>query len=111
MQTQTTKATGRVLQDLRNSVAATAPAPKATPTKMPPKSNGKPAVRLAGDSIGRNVTAEVSGGVLTLRIALDVTGVASKSGKSAVVATTNGNVPIAGIDGAFRLGINFYRLG
>lgn len=57
--------------------------------------------------IGRNVTAELMGDILILRCDLSEQGSESKSGKSSVVGTTNGNVPIAGTD--VRVGLNIYR--
>lgn len=55
-----------------------------------------------------NLKIEVKEGVLILRIALDVEGETSKSGKSKVIASTRGNKEISGTDGG-KLGLNFYR--
>jgi hypothetical protein len=56
--------------------------------------------------IGTNVTAQVEGNVLTLRIDLSKDLGPSKSGKTRMVATTSGNVKLP--DGA-KLGLNVYR--
>lgn len=55
----------------------------------------------------RNVDMQVEEGVLVIRIRLDDPGVKSASGKSTVVASTNGNVPVTGTD--IRIGVNAWR--
>lgn len=62
---------------------------------------------LAGDLIGRNVTVELSGDILTIRCDTSAASVESKSGKSEVVGSTNGNVAVPGTD--LKLGLNLYR--
>lgn len=62
---------------------------------------------LAGDLVGRNVTVELDGNLLTIRCYVTADGVESKSGKSEVVGTTNGNVAVPGTD--LKLGLNLYR--
>ena len=57
----------------------------------------------------RNVKATVSGRTLTLVIDLDAAAAPSASGKSAVVASTEGNQSIDGLDPSYKLGLNFYR--
>ena len=59
------------------------------------------------EAIGRNVLAEIQGETLVLRIDLAADGHESKSGKSSVIGTTNGNVGIAGTD--VKIGLNVYR--
>lgn len=53
-----------------------------------------------------NVSAKLSGTTLVITCDLSKAVVASKSGKSAVIASTQGNVPL---DGGLRLGLNLYR--
>jgi hypothetical protein len=62
---------------------------------------------LAGDLIGRNVTVELDGNILTIRSDISAASVESKSGKSEVVGSTNGNVAVPGTD--LKLGLNLYR--
>jgi hypothetical protein len=62
---------------------------------------------LTGHAIGRNVTAELEGNILVIRAAIDADSQTSASGKSEVVATTNGNVAVPGTD--LKLGLNLYR--
>ena len=57
-------------------------------------------------SIGANVEATIAGDLLTLVIDLSKTLGPSKSGKTQLVASTNGNATLP--DGA-RLGVNVYR--
>lgn len=54
-----------------------------------------------------NIKAEVKGTTLTLTIDLKAKGAPSKSGKSQVIATTSGNVAIAGTN--FKMGLNVYK--
>lgn len=60
--------------------------------------------------IGRNMTAEIHGTELVLRINMAGHGIRSKGGEgpNVVIATTSGNVVVPGTDGG-RLGLNFYR--
>jgi hypothetical protein len=60
-----------------------------------------------GMVLGRNVNGEMHGNVLTLRIDLSQPGQESKSGKSEVIGSTNGNVGIPGTD--VKVGLNVYR--
>lgn len=55
----------------------------------------------------RNVTVGVDGAVLTITIKLDEPGLRSSSGKSMVVASTEGQVDVPGTD--LRLGLNVFR--
>jgi hypothetical protein len=57
----------------------------------------------------RNVTTKVEGSKLTIICDLDAPTVASKSGKSQVIASTEGNASIQTPKGAVKLGINLYR--
>jgi hypothetical protein len=57
------------------------------------------------ESLGQNVEYELSDGKLHIVIDTVAEGTPSASGKTVVVATTRGNVKIAG----GHLGINFYR--
>lgn len=58
--------------------------------------------------IGKNIEATVKDGKLTLVVDLKKTQGKSKTGKSTIVATTNGNVQVDGTDGLV-LGVNAYR--
>ncbi len=62
---------------------------------------------IAGDLIGRNVTITLEGDILVIRADVTAASVESKSGKSEVVASTNGNVAVPGTD--LKLGLNLYR--
>lgn len=56
-----------------------------------------------------NVSMEVDGSTLVITIELDdVTKVRSKSGKSNLVATTGGNIPVPGKPD-LRIGVNLYE--
>jgi hypothetical protein len=57
------------------------------------------------ETIGRNVEATVKDGKLTLVIDLSVEGQPSASGKTKVIATTNGFVNISGV----LVGLNVCR--
>jgi len=65
------------------------------------------ATRLSGEAIGRNVTVALEGDTIVIRMSASAAGTESKSGKSVVVASTNGNVNIPGTD--LKLGLNLYR--
>lgn len=56
----------------------------------------------------KNCELEVKGNVLTIRVDLSKNQGRSKSGKSAIVGTTSGNVPVEGHPGVF-LGVNCYK--
>ena len=56
----------------------------------------------------RNVELKVNGKVLTLTVDLSKTLGASKSGKSIVIASTDGNVTVEGHAGVY-VGLNVYR--
>ena len=57
-------------------------------------------------TLGNNVEATIDGDVLTLRIDLSKTLGNSKSGKSRLIASTNGN---AVLPCGARVGVNVYR--
>ena len=59
--------------------------------------------------MGNNVRLSVKGSTLTITIDLKHAGEPSKSGKSQVIASTKGNVPVPGHQD-LRLGVNVYRL-
>ena len=59
------------------------------------------------EHIGQNITVEVKGDLLEIKIDLSKRLGRSKSGKSTIIATTGGNTPIPGTDGAV-LGLNLY---
>ena len=56
----------------------------------------------------QNVQMAVNGNVLTITVALDAQGVPSKTGKTLVLASTHGNVPVPDRPD-MRLGLNIYR--
>ena len=60
-------------------------------------------------NLGPNVKSKINGNTLTLVINLDETQGPSKSGKSTIVASTNGNVPVPGsAHPDMRIGVNVY---
>lgn len=56
----------------------------------------------------RNVKTKVDGNTLTITVDLAEEGVASGSGKSIVIASTQGNKPVPQTDGVI-MGLNVYR--
>jgi hypothetical protein len=65
------------------------------------------ATKLQGTVIGRNVAVTAEGNVIVIRVDASAEGVESKSGKSVVIGTTNGNVDIPGL--GLKIGLNVYR--
>jgi len=59
--------------------------------------------------LGSNVKAEVKGDILTLTIDLSVSGETSKSGKSTVIGSTQGNKTLEHSGGKVSVGLNVYR--
>ena len=61
----------------------------------------------------RNVTTTVKGNILTITCDISQPGEQSASGKSKVIATTQGNVPVPNTGGKsgvnLKLGLNLYR--
>lgn len=62
---------------------------------------------VGGTVIGRNVSVELDGNMLIIRADIGAETTTSGSGKSEVVASTNGNVAVPGTD--LKLGLNLYR--
>ena len=60
---------------------------------------------LKGDNIGRNVTAEMEGKVLVLRVDTAKSQGQSKSGKSEILGTTSGAAKLNG----FSVNLNVYK--
>lgn len=58
--------------------------------------------------IGTNVKAKVEGDILTLTINLAETHGLSSTGKSIQIATTSGNVPLAGREMPVKVGLNVF---
>lgn len=56
-----------------------------------------------------NVQLSVKGKLLVITVDLSKDGEPSKTGKSTVIASTRGNVPVPGQEG-LRLGLNVYRV-
>lgn len=56
----------------------------------------------------KNVKCEVKGNLLTITVDLSAQTTTSKSGKSAIVASTEGNIAVPGTDG-LTLGLNAYK--
>lgn len=56
---------------------------------------------------GQNITVRIDGHTLTLTIDLSHNLGLSKSGKSSLIATTNGNVTLPGGE---KLGVNLFRV-
>lgn len=61
---------------------------------------------MTKQAIGSNITATIEGDTLTLTIDLATTLGPSRSGKTTLIASTNGNAVLP--DGS-RLGLNVYR--
>jgi hypothetical protein len=59
--------------------------------------------------MAKNVTLAVKGHTLTIKIDLRESGTPSNSGKSEVIASTQGNIPVPEHDD-LRLGVNVYRM-
>lgn len=55
----------------------------------------------------RNIETSISGDVLTIKVNLKEPGAVSASGKSVVIASTEGNVSIPGAE-HLKLGVNLY---
>jgi hypothetical protein len=55
-----------------------------------------------------NISVSVKGKKLLIEIDLNKTGSPSRSGKTTVIASTRGNMPIPGLPD-FRLGLNLYK--
>lgn len=60
-------------------------------------------------AIGNNVTAEVKDDKLVLTVDLSVDGAESKSGKSVVLGSTQGNKKVPYGDGEVTIGLNVYK--
>lgn len=58
-------------------------------------------------TLGTTITANVDGDILTIRIKLNERHGQSSSGKSTIVASTGGNLPVPGHD-EVKIGINVY---
>lgn len=56
----------------------------------------------------RNITMTVEGDTLTMKVDLSVAGTVSKTGKSMILASTGGNVPVDGRP-EVKVGLNIYR--
>ena len=60
--------------------------------------------------MSQNIKMEVKGDILHLQINLKAETTVSTSGKSEVIATTRGNLPLATPDhGTINVGVNIYR--
>lgn len=57
----------------------------------------------------KNVDIKVEGAVLTIAVDLSRTFGSSKSGKSIVIASTEGNEQVATAQGVVAVGVNVYR--
>lgn len=58
--------------------------------------------------MARNVEMQVDGSVLWLQVDLSKDGTASKSGKTNVVASTEGNISLAHDGKIYKVGLNVY---
>ncbi len=58
-------------------------------------------------SIGKNISMERDGDMLTIRVDLSKTVGTSSSGKSIIIASSEGNQTIPGTDA--KIGLNIYR--
>ena len=57
----------------------------------------------------RNIKIDTKGNLLTITIDLSQKGLISKSGKSLVIASTEGNQAVGTEKGQFFLGVNCYK--
>ena len=57
----------------------------------------------------QNVTTSIKAGKLVITCDLDAEGTPSASGKTSVIASTRGNVPIAHNSRLFNLGVNLFE--
>ncbi len=57
----------------------------------------------------RNIRMEVNENILTITVDLNGREIPSSSGKSLVIASTEGNATVATENGAVQVGINVYR--
>jgi hypothetical protein len=57
----------------------------------------------------KNVNVEVKGSTLTITVDLSKEFGPSSSGKTVIVATTEGNAKVDGPDGPVHLGLNVYK--
>jgi hypothetical protein len=64
---------------------------------------------MEGFNNGLQFGAVDKDGVLTIRIDTRAQGAVSASGKSIVIASTNGNTAVAVGGEVFKLGLNFYK--
>jgi len=56
----------------------------------------------------QNVSFQIKGNQLVITVNLDLELGASSTGKSVIIATTGGNVPVPGYD-EIKVGLNVYR--
>ena len=56
----------------------------------------------------KNVEISVSGNIMTVKVDLTKTFGRSKSGKTEIIATTEGNVSVDG-SGKIKMGLNIYK--
>lgn len=59
--------------------------------------------------VGTNVEMDVKGTVLTITVDLAKSFGPSASGKTIVIASTKGNVPVGGTDTGAVIGLNVYK--
>jgi hypothetical protein len=58
----------------------------------------------------KNVAVAVKGNKLTLTVDFKKTQGESKSGKSIIIGTTSGNVPVSGLPADMRLNLTLYKI-
>ena len=59
----------------------------------------------------QNITMTTKGTILTITVDLNKRGAKSKSGKTTIIASTGGNVPVPGTDTGAIIGLNIYTKG
>lgn len=59
--------------------------------------------------LGKNIEVEVKADILHIAIPLKGARTASKTGKTDIVASTNGNVHVTGFPANMRLGLNLFE--
>ena len=79
------------------------------PRRNPPAAGGKPGARdnRQGVEPMKNITMKTDGNILTITVDLSKTHGASKSGKTIIIASTEGNQKVS--TGPAIIGLNVYK--
>ena len=76
---------------------------------MATKKNGLQNIGIINQVLGQNLNYSIDGNKLTLEINLNAKATLSKSGKSAIIASSQGNQAIAFENKVLKLGLNLYE--